>query len=66
MRELIQKVLDHCGYEGEPTEELLIECFLDYVDSGVFGNLDYDEAKNLIEDGEISVKTMCSNLLKVR
>jgi hypothetical protein len=66
MKDLIQKVLEHCGYEGEPTEENLIECFLDYTASGCFTNLDYDEAKDLIEDGEISVKTMCSNLLKVR
>jgi hypothetical protein len=65
MKELITKVLDHCGYSHlEPTEENLINCFLDYVDTGAFGNLDYNEAKELIEDGEISIKTMCSNLLK--
>jgi hypothetical protein len=67
MQELIQKVLDRCGYSHlEPTTENLQICFLDYVDGGVFRELDYDEAKELIEEGEISIKTMCYNLLKVR
>lgn len=67
MKDLIRKVLDHVGYnEDEATEQNLINAFLDFVDSGSFPNLDYDEAKDLIEDGEISIKTMCSNLLKVR
>lgn len=64
---LIRRVLDHIGYnEDEATEQNLINAFLDFVDSGNFGNLTLDEAKDLIEDGEISIKTMCSNLLKVR
>jgi hypothetical protein len=67
MKELITKVLDHCGYSHlEPTEENLIECFLDYAASGSFGNLDYDEAKQDIEDGDITLKQICYNLLKVR
>jgi hypothetical protein len=67
MKELISKVLDRCGYGYmEPTEENLQLCFLDYVDGGCFRELDYDEAKELIEEGEISIKTMCYNLLKVR
>lgn len=65
MKELIRKTLDHCGYnEEEATEENLANCFLDYVDSGIFGNLDYEEAKQDIEDGEISFKMICYNLLK--
>jgi hypothetical protein len=64
MKELIQKVLDHCGYEGEPTEELLEECFLDYVADGVFGNLTLEEAIDDIASGEITLKQMCYNLLK--
>lgn len=66
MKELIQKVLDHCGYDLEPTEQNLTECFLDYVDSGSFGNLSVEEAEEEIEDGEITLKMMCINLLKVR
>lgn len=64
MKDLIQKVLDHCGYEGEPTESNLIECFLDHVDGGVFGNLTVEEAEEEINDGEITIKQICYNLLK--
>jgi hypothetical protein len=67
MKELITKVLNHCGYSHlEPTEANLIECFLDYVDSGAFGNLDYEEAKQDIADGDITFKQICYNLLKTR
>jgi hypothetical protein len=67
VKELIQKALDRSGYgHFEPNEENLVNCFLDYVDHGVFGNLDYDEAKELIEEGEITLKMMCSNLIKMR
>jgi hypothetical protein len=67
MQELIQKVLDRCGYgHWEPTENNLIELFLEYVDHGIFRELDVEEAKDLIEEGEITLKMMCSNLLKVR
>lgn len=66
MKELIQKVLDHLGDEGEPTEDTLVQCFLDYVDCGAFENLSIEEAEDLIREGEISIKTMCYNLLKTR
>jgi hypothetical protein len=64
MKELIQRVLDHCGYEGEPSEDNLKHCFLDYVDSGIFGNLTSEEAEKDIESGDITLKMMCYNLLK--
>ena len=65
MKELIRKTLDHCGYtEDAATEENLFNCFLDYVDSGIFHDLDVEEAKDLIDSGEISLKLMCYNLLK--
>jgi hypothetical protein len=64
MEELIQKVLHHCGYNLEPTIESLTECFLDYIDHGIFGNLTAEEALEEIESGDISVKLMCYNLLK--
>lgn len=67
MENFIRKALDRSGYTHlEPTEENLIECFLDYVDNGVFGNLDYDEAKQEIEDGDITIKQICLNLIKFR
>lgn len=66
MEELIQKALRYSGYPGKPTEENLIECFLDYVDCSQFANLDLDEAKDLIEEGEITVSQMCYNLINLR
>jgi hypothetical protein len=63
MKELIAKTLKHCGYDSEPTETNLRECFYDYVDSGKFGNMDLDEAIYLVETGEVTVKEMCYNLL---
>jgi hypothetical protein len=67
MKDLIQKALDRSGYSYmEPTEENLVHCFLDYVDHGVFGNLDVEEAEDLIKDGEITLKMMCYNLIKMR
>jgi hypothetical protein len=64
MRKLINETLNYCGYEGERTEAAVIECFLDYVDCGVFGNLDVEEATDLIEEGEITITQMCRNLLR--
>jgi hypothetical protein len=67
MKELVKKVLDRTGYSHlEPTEENLIEVFLDYTAHGVFGNLSYEEAKQDIEDGDITLKQICYNLLKVQ
>lgn len=64
MTDLIQCVLDHLDYDGDPTEENLIRCFLDFVDHGKFGNLDYEEALDMINDGELTIKMICYNLLK--
>jgi hypothetical protein len=67
MEELISKVLNRCGYGFmEPTEKSLIECFLDYCDHGVFKELDVEEAQDLINDGEITIKMICNNLMSVR
>ena len=65
MNQLIEDALIHCGYGCEPTEELLIECFYDYVDGGVFGNLTLEEAKDGIESGEITVTQIAKNLLRL-
>lgn len=66
MEQLIQKVFDRIGYDCEPTEYNLQQAFLDYVDAGCFENLTVDEAKEDIEDGDITLKQICYNLLKVR
>lgn len=64
--ELIRKTLLHCGYEGEPTEENLLECFYDYVDSGAFKNLSLEEVKEEVQEGEITLKSICFNLLSIK
>lgn len=65
MEDLIRKVLDHCGYfDDEANEDNLTQCFLDFVDSGIFGNLDVYEAEEDIKNGDITLKQMCYNLLK--
>lgn len=63
--ELIKRTLLHCGYEGEPTTENLLGCFYDYVDSGSFNNLSLEEAKEEVEQGEITIKWICYNLLSI-
>jgi hypothetical protein len=65
MRNLIQRALDKCGYECEPSVDNLRECFIDYVSCGVFGNLTVEEAEEEIEDGVITTEQMCYNLLKI-
>ena len=64
MKELIQKVFNHIGYDCEPTEDNLQQAFLDFVDAGVYGNLTIEEAEEEIESGDITLKHMCYNLLK--
>lgn len=62
---LIARTLKHCGYDqDEPTETNLINCFLDYVDSGKFRDMDSEETKEEIEDGQITWTEICYNLLK--
>ena len=65
MTNLIQKALTKAGYDSQPTESNLTECFLDYVDSGVFADLTYDEAEDMIEEGEITVNDMCRALMRL-
>ena len=62
---LIQQALTKCGYDSQPTESNLIECFLDYVAAGVFSNLTTEEAEDMIADGELTVNDMCRALLKL-
>lgn len=65
MTDLIVRALANAGYDDDPTVENLVRCFLDYVDCGVFGNLDYEEAKEEIGEGSITVEDMCRNLIKL-
>ena len=62
---LYAEVLEAAGYEGEATIENVIECFLDYVDSGAFGSIDYEEAKQEIKNGDITIEQICKNMLRV-
>jgi hypothetical protein len=67
MESLISKVLNRCGYGFmEPNEASLIQCLLDFCETGAFGNIDADEAQAMINDGELTIKQICYNLLKVR
>lgn len=61
--EMIQKTLYKSGYmDMEPSEDNLRECFMDYVDSGVWSNIRYDD-----EDlHEYSVNEICRNLWRLR
>jgi len=65
MQQKIQRALTKAGYDSEPTPENLTSCFLDYVDAGVWGNLQYDEAQEDIQDGEITVQDMCRAIMKL-
>ena len=65
MTNLIQQALSKAGYDSQPTESNLVECFLDYVDSGIFSNLTSDEAEDMITDGEITVNDMCRALMRL-
>ena len=64
MSDLIQKALHKAGYDSNPTEANLIECFLDYVAGGIYSNLTSEEAVDMINDGEITVKQMCVALIR--
>lgn len=63
MQEMIQTALNKAGYiDMEPTEANLRECFSDYVDSGIWSNISYDDD----DLHEHSVQDICRNLLKLR
>lgn len=67
MKKLIETVLDRTGYGYlEPTEQNLISVFIEYTQHGVFSNLDEEEAQDMINDGELTIKMICVNLLSVR
>lgn len=65
MLDIIHQALTKCGYDSQPTERNLAQCFLDYVDTGAFSNLSIDEAVDMIEEGELTVNDMCNALMKL-
>lgn len=66
MEELIQKALSKAGYTSEPTEENLIECFMDYVDCGAWNNLTSEDTLDDINLGLITVENMCMAILRLK
>lgn len=56
---LVRQALDHAGYgHVHSTEENIKQCFLDYVDSGIWRNLSIEDI-----DESITVEDMCKALL---
>ena len=67
MEELISKVLNRTGYPYlEPTEDNLIYVFLEYVEHKVLKEFQYDQVKQDLEDGDITLKMICHSLMSVR
>lgn len=61
--EMIQATLNKVGYlDMKPTEDNLRECFMDYVDCGIWSNIRYDDD----DLDEFSVNEICRNLWKLR
>lgn len=53
-RSRIQRALQHAGYgHCEPTPDSLTECFLDFVEAGIWRDLDLEEAEGLPLDDMI-------------
>jgi hypothetical protein len=63
MVELIKRSLDKYGYVCEPIDDNLIQLFLDCAENGVFLNLNYDEAKEMVAEGDITIEKICAVLL---
>lgn len=67
-QELFVMALDNAGYiDVEPTEEELRQCFLDYVDTGAWSNVIYEDNIPYSDNGEeISHREMAIALIKLR
>lgn len=60
-RSQIRRALDAAGYSyDEPTPEALRECFADYVDAGVWGDLSLEDIESL------SVAEMSKAIIGIR
>lgn len=61
--DMIQATLNKVGYfDMIPTEDNLRECFMDYVDYGIWSNIRYDDD----DLDEFSINEICRNLWKLR
>lgn len=61
--DMIQATLNKVGYfDMKPTEDNLRECFMDYVDYGIWSNIRYDDD----DLDEFSINEICRNLWKLR
>lgn len=59
---MLMQVLLASGYDGEPTEQNVKSCFLDYAAYGYWRNLSYEDALEGVEDGSITVEDMIKAL----
>jgi hypothetical protein len=58
---LYAKTLDVAGYGHEdPTEENVRNCFADYVDAGIWRNLNLEDCE------EITTADMCAALIRLK
>jgi hypothetical protein len=57
----IKKALKAAGYDSEPTESNLIECYLDYFTA--YGG-DIEEVREDIADGSLTINQMCNALIR--
>lgn len=67
--ELFIMALDKAGYiDVEPTSEELRQCFLDYVDTGAWSNVYYEEDNIPYSDNgeEISHREMAIALIRLK
>jgi hypothetical protein len=58
---MIAEALQAAGYEGEPTRDNLIECFMDYLGAGYWSNSD-----DLLDDfnsGLLTDEQICKALM---
>lgn len=69
MQELLNRTIKIANYEIDlknATLQDVLNCFYDYVDCGYYRDLTVDEAKEMYENGEITIKDICYNIIKVR
>lgn len=68
--ELFAKALDEAGYSDlSPIEENIIECFMDYVDTGAWENMFIQDGELCCDDydaEEITPRSMAIALIKLR
>lgn len=58
---MIQQALQAAGYDGEPNEENLIDCYMDYASA--YGQ-DLDDTLDDINTGIITTEDMCKRLIR--